>query len=127
MSKLSTPVVIVIGVVAVAIVIVAGLVANSALNEDDEDDAPVVAQTATEDGGAVTTTVEADEKPLTEAELADVEAAALRVVGGGTVTDADPSDDPGEAYEVEVVTDQGEVDVALDENLERVPNQAYDD
>ena len=43
------------------------------------------------------------------------------------MTDLSRSDDPGEAYEVEVLTDAGEVDVALDADLNRVSNNPYDD
>ena len=151
MSKLSTPIVIVIGVVAVTVVIVVGIVANSALSEDDE---PVVVEStqtsqplATDDAddvnddvvtapsngsngnanGNVTTTVDADDQPLSKSEYQRVEKAALQIAGGGTVTDVGRSDDLGEAYEVEVLTDAGEVDVALDENMNRVPNLRYDD
>ena len=45
-------------------------------------------------------------------------AAATEAVGGGTAVQVETSDDPGEAYDVEVRMDDGrEVDVALDEKL----------
>ncbi|MBM2614924.1 PepSY domain-containing protein [Actinoplanes sp. LDG1-06] len=51
--------------------------------------------------------------------------AAVQAVGGGTVLDVETSDDPGEAYEVEVrKTDGSEVDVALDKDLKVVKQQA---
>ena len=47
-----------------------------------------------------------------------VSTAATEAVGGGKVVDAESSDDPGEAYEVEVrKTDGTEVDVTLDKDL----------
>ena len=47
-----------------------------------------------------------------------VSSAAVDAVGGGTVVDAEASDDRGEAYEVEVRKDDGsEVDVTLDKDL----------
>jgi uncharacterized membrane protein YkoI len=53
--------------------------------------------------------------------------AAVRAVGGGTVVDAETSDDLGEAFEVEVRKADGtEVDVVLDENLD-VVRQEKDD
>jgi uncharacterized membrane protein YkoI len=53
--------------------------------------------------------------------------AAVRAVGGGTVTDAETSDDLGEAYEVEVRKADGtEIDVALDENLAVVSRETDD-
>lgn len=51
---------------------------------------------------------------VTDEELARVTDAALGAAGGGTVTDIDRSDDPGEAWEVEVRLDNGdEMDVEL--------------
>ena len=53
--------------------------------------------------------------------------AATQAVGGGTVVDAEASDDRGEAYEVEVRKDDGtEVEVTLDKDL-NVVSQAADD
>lgn len=44
--------------------------------------------------------------------------AAVEHVGGGTAVDVETSDDPGEAFEVEVRKDDGtEVDVTLDQDL----------
>jgi len=56
-----------------------------------------------------------------------VSTAATEAVGGGKVIDAESSDDPGEAYEVEVRKADGtEVDVTLDKNL-NVLRQDTDD
>ena len=56
-----------------------------------------------------------------------VSTAATEAVGGGKVVDAESSDDPGEAYEVEVRKADGtEVDVTLDEDL-NVLRQDTDD
>jgi len=56
-----------------------------------------------------------------------VSTAATEAVGGGKVVDAESSDDPGEAYEVEVRKADGtEVDVTLDEDLD-VLRQDTDD
>lgn len=77
--------------------------------------------------GTVPIASDAADEPLTEAELQRAGRAALEIVGGGTVTEVDRSDDLGEAYEVEVLTDGGEVDIALDARFGRVPNLRYDD
>lgn len=58
-----------------------------------------------------------DDRPVAigAAERTAAEKAALAAVGGGTVVDVDPSDDPGVAYEVEVRDRSGvEWDVDLD-------------
>ena len=56
-----------------------------------------------------------------------VGAAATQAVGGGTVVEVETSDDPGEAYEVEVHLDDGsEMDVALDRELGLVSQDADD-
>lgn len=56
-----------------------------------------------------------------------VAAAAVSVAGAGEAVDVETSDDPGEAYEVEVRLDDGsEVDVTLDENLDVVATDRDD-
>ena len=67
-------------------------------------------------GGVVwATTANAD---LQGSERDRVGAAATTAVGGGTVIDAETSDDRGEAYEVEVRTKDGRsIDLSLDKNL----------
>lgn len=67
-----------------------------------------------------------DDRPLEPREAARVGAAALRLTQGGTITEIDRSDDPGERYEVEVVRQGREIDVALDARLRRVPNVRHD-
>lgn len=64
---------------------------------------------------------EAAEPPLSAADRADAERAALAEVGAGTVTDVERDDDAGSGYEVEVALDDGgEVDVELDEGFQVV-------
>jgi uncharacterized membrane protein YkoI len=67
-------------------------------------------------GGVVwATTANAD---LAGSERDRVGAAATEAAGGGTVVDAETSDDLGQAYEVEVRMDDGtEVEVDLDDEL----------
>lgn len=67
------------------------------------------------------------ERPLTGFELERASSAALREVGGGTVAEVERSDDPGEAYELEVIEGSSETDVALDARFRPVPNLPYDD
>lgn len=72
-------------------------------------------------------TVDADDQPIAPNEAKRVATAAIEAAGGGSVTDLDRSDDPGEAWEVEVTRDGVEMDIALDEQLNRVENSTYDD
>jgi hypothetical protein len=72
-------------------------------------------------------TDDADDRPLSPDEEDRAREAALRVTGGGEVVEFDRSDDPGEAYEVEVFKDGQEHDVALDAGFEPVPNRRYED
>lgn len=61
---------------------------------------------------------DADDRVLSDNERASAEKAALKAVGGGTVTDVEASDDPGTTYEAEVRTDKGvEWDIDLDRNF----------
>ena len=56
-----------------------------------------------------------------------VSTAATQAVGGGKVIDAESSDDPGEAFEVEVRKPDGtEVDVTLDKDLNVLRQEADD-
>ena len=67
-------------------------------------------------GGLVWSSASADD--LTGGDLDRASSAAVEVAGGGTVTDAETSDDPGETYEVEVRLDDGsEVEVTLDDSF----------
>jgi uncharacterized membrane protein YkoI len=69
-------------------------------------------------GASTTPSTDADDAPITEAERADVEAAALAEVGDGTVTELERSDDADHAWEVEVTLADGtEIDIELDEDL----------
>jgi uncharacterized membrane protein YkoI len=69
---------------------------------------------------------DADDRALSDQERAAAEQAALAEVDG-TVTDAEASDDPGEAYEVEVVTADGvEWTVELDADFEVLDARADD-
>jgi hypothetical protein len=70
---------------------------------------------------------DADDRPLSPDEEQRARDAALQVTGGGEVVEFDRSDDPGEAYEVEVFKDGREYDVALDRDFEPVPNRRYED
>jgi uncharacterized membrane protein YkoI len=86
---------------------------------------PVAAVVALGIGGVVwASTANAD---LQGSERDRVSTAATQAVGGGTVVDAESSDDAGEAFEVEVRKADGtEVDVTLDKDL-NVLRQDTDD
>lgn len=78
-------------------------------NDDDGDD--IDGRDNDDDG-------DTDDRALSAKEKSAATKAALKAVGGGTATDVEASDDPGEAYEVEVRTKQGvEWDVDLDRNF----------
>ena len=118
---------------AVVIALVAGFFIGREVVGDDDDDERVV-RISTEDpapaGGGPTgqsLSVDDDGQTITDDEIRAIGEAATKAVGGGQVSDIERSDDPGEAFEVEVVVDGQEVDVALDENLKRVPNQRFSD
>ncbi|MBD8103188.1 hypothetical protein [Plantibacter sp. CFBP 8775] len=94
---------------------------------DDDDDRVTAASNTDRDGGAAiddgdTTAAtddrdarDADDVPLTDTEFDAASKAALAEAKGGTVTDVDRSDDPGEAFEVDVLLENGdELEVALD-------------
>ncbi len=68
-----------------------------------------------------------DDLPPGSPEFEKVGEAAREAAGGGTVISIERSNDLGEAYEVEIMTANGEVDVALGSNLREVPNLRYDD
>jgi hypothetical protein len=110
--------------VAVMAVIGGGLaVSGVALRDDDALPAPVIVR----DLPSSAEVVDTDDEPLSRGEARRARRAALRVTGGGLVTEIDRSDDPGEHYEVEVVKDRREYDIALDEDVEPVPNRRYGD
>lgn len=69
-----------------------------------------------------------DDRTFPRRRAREVAAAAVAALGGGTAVEVSRSDDPGESWEVEVIQPEGgEVDVALDSRLRRVPNAAYED
>jgi uncharacterized membrane protein YkoI len=135
-----------IGAVALIAALGGGLI-SLALTGDDEDDQVPVAQATTPQAAPVPATqgaqkqqgaqrqkratgavqaapVDADDVPISRSEADKVADAALRITGGGTVTDLDRSDDLGEAWNVEVTRDDGvEIDISLDENLNQVQDQ----
>jgi hypothetical protein len=124
---------VVIGIMALSLA--AGVLGALVVKGGDSDDelapitvgaVPAAATTNAEPAGGSPPVVDAEDVPIAPDELDEIHRAALEITGGGTVVEVDRSDDVGEAYEVEVLTDQGEVDVALDENLKRVPNLRYD-
>jgi hypothetical protein len=133
----------VIAVVALAVAALSGALIASAIGGDDGDGeergvalaAPAAAAGQPADAGSDAPApatehgplVESDGRPLDRAEADRVARAAIDAVGGGTATEVDRSDDPGEAFEVEVATSRGEIDVALDAQLRRVTNAPYDD
>ncbi|KQM14926.1 hypothetical protein ASF83_02550 [Plantibacter sp. Leaf171] len=93
---------------------------------DADDDRVASASNVDRDGGPVTDDAaagttddrdvrDADDVPLTQDESDAASKAALAEAKGGTVTDVDRSDDPGVAFEVDVLLDNGdELEVALD-------------
>lgn len=82
------------------------------LNVDRDDDRPATA------APAAPTTAPVDPDDLQGEELQKASDAAIAAAGGGTVTDAERSDDPGHAFDVEVrLADGSEVDVDLDANF----------
>ncbi|MDN4163405.1 PepSY domain-containing protein [Nocardioides abyssi] len=79
-------------------------------------------------GGTVWATTASADGTVDGAERDRVAAAAVEAVGSGEAVDVETSDDPGEAYEVEVrLPDGGEVDVALDSDLGVVAQDRDDD
>jgi hypothetical protein len=115
------------------------LIANATSDDDDDSEQAAAALSAADSTAirkapmspatdrAQSVVVESDDVPLGKTEARRVGRAALQAAGGGPVVEIGRSDDPGEAYEVEVLTARGEIDIALDQNLHRVQNLAYDD
>lgn len=140
MKHLGWPAILAIAVVGIVLAGLGGaLIANA--TSDDDDSEPAAAALPTADAAVTRETpvspstgqaqpvvvVDDDDMPLGKTEARRVGRAAVRAAGGGTVVEIDRSDDPGETYEVEVLTARGEIDIALDQNLQRVQNLAYDD
>lgn len=71
---------------------------------------------------------DADDRRLTDEEWSSIEEAAISEAGGGTLTDAEASDDRGSVFEAEVRLDDGtELDVWLDEDFGVVDSQEDQD
>jgi uncharacterized membrane protein YkoI len=89
------------------------------LKVDREDDGALAAENpAAENPAAEPPAAPIDPDDLLGDELARASTAAIAAAGGGTVTDAERSDDAGHAFDVEVrMPDGSEVDVDLDANF----------
>jgi hypothetical protein len=140
MKHLGWPAILALAVVGIVIAGIGGALIANATSDDDDDSEQAAAALSAADSTAIrkapmspatdraqSVVVESDDVPLGKTEARRVGRAALQAAGGGTVVDIGRSDDPGEAYEVEVLTARGEIDIALDQNLHRVQNLAYDD
>lgn len=111
-----------------------GAGAAFAIDEFDDDDraTAAAADTAPSDdratdrdaaGAEGRETRDADDVALTDAEYTDASTAALAEAGGGTVTDVDRSDDPGVAFEVDVLLANGdELEIDLDTDYAVIAN-----
>jgi len=114
-------------VAGVALAVGAGALAVSWLTEDDPPRIVITLPATSAPAAPAAPVAAGDGRPLSAAESRRAGDAALRVTGGGTVAEVERSDDPGEAYEVEVITDGEEHDIALDGDFRPVPNLRYDD
>lgn len=118
-----------ITVIVVGALALGGAGAAYAVDEfgDADDDRVTAASNTDRDGGTAvddgdTTAAtddrdarDADDVPLTDTEFDAASKAALAEAKGGTVTDVDRSDDPGEAFEVDVLLENGdELEITLD-------------
>jgi hypothetical protein len=110
-----------IGAIVLAVAVAVGAVALT------DDDPLEVIQLQGSPAEPTPRASDADDRPLSPDEERRAREAALEVTGGGEVVEFDRSDDPGEAYEVEVFKDGREHDVALDLDFEPVPNRRYED
>jgi hypothetical protein len=70
---------------------------------------------------------DADDRPLSPEQARRAGEVAVRLAGGGSIESVERSDDPGEAYEVEVVQSGREIDVVLDEQFRPVRGVGADD
>jgi hypothetical protein len=139
MKHLGWPAILAVAVVGIVLAGLGGALIANATSDDDSEPAaaalPTADATATREAPVSPSTgqaqpvvvVDDDDIPLGKTEARRVGRAAVKAAGGGTVVEIDRSDDPGETYEVEVLTARGEIDIALDQNLHRVQNLAYDD
>lgn len=118
-----------IGVGAAAVVLLGGAGGAYAFDEfgDDDRDTVAVQQVNATDAPRATDTRDdrddrddsdtrdADDVALTADEFDRASAAALAEAGGGRVTDVDRDDDAGNAYDVDVLLDNGdELEIELD-------------
>ena len=106
---------------ALVVIAGAGVLIAGALGEDD------LPEVVTQGEGQAEPEDDRDDAQLSAQEERRASAAALKVTGGGTIAELDRSDDRGEAYEVEVIKDGREQDVALDADFQPVPNRRYGD
>jgi uncharacterized membrane protein YkoI len=106
---------------ALVVIAGAGVLIAGALGEDD------LPEVVTQAEGPAEPEDDRDDAQLTAEEERRASAAALKVTGGGNVAELDRSNDRGEAYEVEVLKDGREHDVALDADFRPVPNRRYGD
>ena len=98
---------------AAGAITVGGFAVAAEFADDNDDDRTPVASTGAPSDAATDPIVDRDDQ-VTDEEAREVTEAAIAAAGGGTVTDIDRSDDPGEAWEVEVLLENGdEVDVEL--------------
>jgi hypothetical protein len=108
-------------VVALVLIAGAGVLVAGALGERELPEVVTRSDDAAEPAG------DRDDSQLSARARRRASAAALRVTGGGTVAELDRSDDRGETYEVEVIKEGREHDVALDADFRPVPNRRYGD
>src|SRR5690242_19882768 len=101
---------IVIGAVIVALV--GGFFIGQAVLGDDDDDGERIVRISTGPTGAsdgaqpqTELSIDDDGQTIGDDEIRAIGAAATKATGGGTVSDIERSDDPGEAFEVEVLKD----------------------
>ena len=106
---------------ALVVIAGAGVLVAGTLGED------ALPEVVTRSDDAAEPAADRDDSQLSAQEERRASAAALRVTGGGTVAELDRSGDRGEAYEVEVIKDGREHDVALDADFQPVPNRRYGD
>ena len=104
-----------------------GALAVIGLSRDEPPEVVVLERESSITGSLPQPALEEGDEPLAAEDARRARLAALRVTGGGTVSELDRSDDPGEAYELEVIKQGREYDVALDSAFRHVPNRRYDD
>ncbi|WP_395640643.1 hypothetical protein [Pseudolysinimonas sp.] len=101
--------------------------ATTSSDDDSDDDSSSAPSTAPSPSSSWSSS---SDGPISDAEYAEVSAAALAAVGGGTVTELTRDDDPGKAWEVEIRLDNGdeaEVELAADLSVLRIDLDRNDD